>query len=158
MKTHAKAHAYRASSLLIALVGVASGLYAMSLPIGTFAQPGSGLWPLVVSIVMTFCALLLLFTENDSSEYEPVRARTLVALFGFILLAAFIVAFQFVGLTIPSLLLIFIWLRWLAAEPWRLSLLIAIGATVVFVVVFVILLGVPVPNDPILHLLTGGRF
>jgi putative tricarboxylic transport membrane protein len=137
---------------------MAAGLYALSLPLGTFAQPGSGLWPLIVSIVLTVCALLLLVTENDPSDYESAVARTVVAVFGFLLLAAFIVGFQFVGLTIPSLVLIFVWLRWLAGEPWRLALLVSIGATALFVTVFVVLLSVPVPNDPIVSLLTGRGF
>ena len=157
MRKHARAHAYRANSLVIALVGAGAMLYSLSLPIGSFVQPGSGMWPLIVSGLMTFCALLLMFTEKND-DYEPIVLRTVVAAIGFVLLALFIVGFQLIGLTIPSVLLIFIWLRWLAGEPWRLSLLIAIGGSAVFAFVFVILLGVPVPNDPILNLLTGGRF
>lgn len=158
MKKHARTHAYRSSSLVIALIGLGAGIYALSLPLGTLAQPGSGLWPLMVSCLLTLSALYLLFSENDPGDYEPVMARTLVAVFGFLLLAAFIIGFQFVGLTIPSIVLIFVWLRWLAGEPWRLALLVSLGATVLFVVVFVVLLSVPVPNDPILNLLTGRGF
>lgn len=158
MRRRVRTHAYRLNSLVIALVGVGAAVYALSLPIGTLAQPGSGLWPLVVSVVLTLSAIALLVAERDPEDYEPMVVRTFIALAGFALLALFILGFQLMGLTIPSLLLVFVWMRWLARESWTVSALVAVISTVVFVVVFVVLLGVPMPKDPVLSLLIGGRF
>ena len=70
-------------------------------------------------------------------------------------MAGFIVAFTLIGLTIPCFVLSLVWLRWMAGESWKLSLLLAVFLTAAFVMVFSVLLAVPMPQDPVLNLLTG---
>lgn len=149
---------FRLNSLVVATLGVVLCVMALQLPLGTFAAPGAGMWPLLISATLTVIALVLLFTEGDGHDYEPLTKRSWITLIGFVWIAAFIVMFTYVGLTISAFVFSFVWLRWLAKESWRITLIGSLGFTVAFVVIFGVLLRVPMPHDPVLSLLTTGRF
>ena len=146
---------FKLNSVFVVLFSLGCAAYSLSLPMGTLQAPGAGAWPFVVSAVMSVAALILLFTERDSGDYEPLSRRTWVIVVGFALMAGFIVAFTLIGLTIPCFVLSLVWLRWMAGESWKLSLLLAVFLTAAFVMVFSVLLAVPMPQDPGLNLLTG---
>ncbi len=56
------------------------------------------------------------------------------------------VALPLIGFEIPSLLLTFVWLRFLGKESWRSSIVISVGTVVAFYVLFVLLLQIPLPR------------
>lgn len=146
---------YRLVSLVILTAAVMSIGYSLTLPLGTPASPGAGAWPLILSAGMGVAALVTLVTEKDGKDYEPVSRRTWIIVVGFGLMAAFVVAFTLVGLTLSCFALMLVWLRWMARESWKLSLLVAAGCTLLFVVGFDILLKVPMPVDPVVSLIKG---
>lgn len=158
MKAQLQKHLFRTTSVVIVLAALACVVYSLSLPMGTPASPGAGMWPFLVSCVMGIAALVTLVTEKDSSAYEPLSRRTWIIVIGFALMAAFIVAFVFVGLTLSCLALTIVWLRWMAKESWTVTLILSIGLTALFVVSFGILLGVPMPDDIVLNLILGKGF
>lgn len=158
MVTTIRRWAYRANSFVVLLLGLAAALYASTLKVGTLASPGAGLWPLAVSVALVAFAAILLVTERDTDDYEPLEKRTVIVVLAVLLLAGFVIGFSAIGLSIPAFLLLFIWLRWLAGESWMLTLIVSLVGAAAFVVVFVVLLGVQVPSDPVLSLLTGGRY
>ncbi len=149
---------FRLNSLAVALLGVVCMMMALQLPVGTPQTPGAGMWPLLVSIGLTAAALFILFTEHDGSDYESLTRRSLISLIGFVWIAAFVVMFELFGFTISSFVFSVVWLRFLARESWRFTLIAAPLFTVSFVLIFSVLLRVPVPHDPVLSLITSGRF
>lgn len=62
----------------------------------------------------------------------------------------FIVLFQEIGFLVPAVLMLLVWLRLFAREPWRWALPLAVIGAVVFHLVFVEALGVPFPDDIVL--------
>lgn len=150
-----KTQRFRLVSLTILAVAVLCIGYSLTLPLGTPANPGAGAWPLILSSGMGVAALVTFIREKDGSDYERVSNRTWIIVVGFALMAAFVVAFTFVGLTISCFALMVVWLRWMARESWTLSLLVAAGCTIGFVVGFDVLLKVPMPADPVVSLFEG---
>lgn len=148
---------FRITSLVIVGLAVVVAVMALQMKLGTPDQPGPGMWPLIIAVFIGACALLLLFTEHDGADYEPLTKRSWIVILGFALMAGYVLAFTYVGFTAASLLFSFIWLRFFAKERWLVVWLGTIGFTAAFVIVFAVLLKVPVPHDYLLSLITTGR-
>jgi uncharacterized BrkB/YihY/UPF0761 family membrane protein len=131
---------------------------SMQLPLGTLQTPGAGMWPLLVSAALIAVAVFILFTERDGEDYESLTRRSFVSLLGFLWIGVFVVMFTHLGFTISSFVFSVVWLRYFARESWKFTLISSPLFTVAFVVIFSVLLRVPVPFDPVLSFVTGGRF
>jgi hypothetical protein len=59
---------------------------------------------------------------------------------------AFVAVVGVIGFEIPATLLMFVWLRFLGRESWRLSIITSLATVVAFYIVFVGLLAVPIPH------------
>lgn len=133
--------------VLVAVVGIVASI---QLPLGSFARPGAGLWPLVVSLGLLACGgWLLVSGRSDGDESLPLGTVVRTSI-GVASLAAFVVLFQLLGLIVPGIALLLFWLRYMGQVPWRLTLPIAVVAPVLLHVVFVELLAVPFPPDVVL--------
>lgn len=144
---------YRLTSLVIAVIGLACAAYAFTLPLGSLNNPGAGVWPLVLGVTLTVAALLLFFFEKTGEDYEPLTKRSWIILAAFGVMAGFAFLFSMVGLTIPSLLLCIVWMKFFAHESWLTSIGLGVLFTAVFVAVFGVLLRVPMPSDPVLNVI-----
>lgn len=147
--------AYKLSTLAIIVGAALCAGYGFQLGLGTLSQPGPGLWPTIVASGMAVAALMLFVSEKDAGDYESFTKRTWIIAGGFGLMVLFIVLFIFAGFTVATLTLSVIWLRWMAKERWVFVWGYSIGQTVLFVLIFSVLLGVPMPYDVVLALLTG---
>lgn len=149
---------FRLNSLAVALLGVGCLMMSLQLPLGTAQTPGPGLWPALVSVGLTAVAVFVLVTERDGADYEPLTKKSVVSVLGFGWIAVFVVLFSAIGFTSASLVFSIVWLRFFARESWKFTLVVSPLFTISFVVIFSVLLRVPVPHDPVLSFLTGGRF
>lgn len=149
---------FRLVSLFIVLLGGVFLWMSLQLPLGTFQAPGAGMWPVLVSGFLIATAIFVLFTERDGADYEGLTKRSIVSVLGFVWIGAFVVMFTLIGLTLSSLIFSLVWLKFFARESWRFTLIATVVFTVAFVVIFPVLLGVPTPHDPVLSLITGGRY
>ena len=61
-------------------------------------------------------------------------------------MVAFVAVIDTIGFEIPSLLLAFVWLRFLGRESWRSSIVTSLCVVVAFYLVFVAALSVPIPH------------
>lgn len=127
-------------------------VYSYDLSLGGLTNPGPGLWPFLIGLVIVLCSVVLLTTEHDSSDYERFSARSRFTGIGFLSLGVFVLLFARVGFVIPSLLTMVFWLRILGEESWRTTLMISVICTVGFYVLFVPVLGVPFPEDLLVSL------
>jgi putative tricarboxylic transport membrane protein len=142
-------HLYRLAPLVLLLFGIAAMLGARDLSLEQLDAPGPGLWPFIVAGLLTLTALVLLFID-DPADYEPWTRGTAGIALGLISLGAFIVLFQQIGFLVPAVLMLLIWLRLFAREPWRWAVPLAVLGAVAFHLVFVEALGVPFPDDIVL--------
>ncbi len=149
---------FRLVSLFIVLLGAVFLWMSLQLPLGTLQAPGAGMWPVIVSGFLMLAAVFVLFTERDGADYEGLTKRSWISLLGFVWIGVFVVMFATIGMTLGALIFSIVWLKFFARETWKFTLIAGVLFTVGFVVVFPVLLGVPTPHDPVLSLLTGGRF
>ena len=117
------------------------------LSVGSFTNPGAGMWPFLVSVVMIASTISLFVSERDSEDYERFTTRAKFIGFGVMSLTIFILLFEQIGFIVPSLATFIFWLRFLARESWRLTLALAVLCTAGFYILFVSFLGVPFPED-----------
>lgn len=127
-------------------LGVAALLASLNLPVGSLTRPGSGFWPLVVSVALIASSLAVFASGADEDEEPFTREslRTGAVLAG---LVAFVVLFTYFGFVLPATLLLVFWLRWISHESWRMTVAVTVSAVTVFYVLFAIVLGVPFPYD-----------
>ncbi|MCI2418177.1 tripartite tricarboxylate transporter TctB family protein [Saccharopolyspora sp. K220] len=146
--------AHRIGGVVALLVGVFFTVQAAMLPLGDFARPGPGLWPLLVGLVMIGASILVLCTDSGA-DHEPFTASARYVAFGVAGLAVFVTAFNYLGFILPALVTFTCWLRLLARESWRTALLLGVVLTALFYVLFVPVLGVPFPQDVVASLWGG---
>jgi hypothetical protein len=133
-------------ALGVIALGAAALVGSLSLGAGSAGQPGSGTWPLMISVVFVVLGVGLLFTARRTSDAERFSRSSLAVLVGLATMIAFVAVVGTIGFEIPSALLAFVWLRFLGREGWRSSILTSIGVVVAFYLIFVAALSVPVPH------------
>ncbi|MGR6964533.1 tripartite tricarboxylate transporter TctB family protein [Geodermatophilus sp. URMC 61] len=134
------------TAVVVIALGVAALVGAAGLGLGAAAAPGPGTWPMLVAVVTVLIGVALLATARRAHDSERFTRTSLLVLVGLATMVVFVVLLPVIGFEIPAALLCFVWLRFLGAESWRLSLVLSVGLVVAFYVVFVGALGVPIPH------------
>ncbi|MFC4007341.1 tripartite tricarboxylate transporter TctB family protein [Nonomuraea purpurea] len=135
-----------AAALTALAVGVAGAIGSYALGLGRLTQPGPGLWPFVISVVIVVLSAVLVVTGRKLEDTERFSKASLLTAVGLVTLVLLAVLLPLIGFEIPSLLLVFVWLRWLGRESWRSSIVISIATVAAFYVLFVLLLQIPLPR------------
>ncbi|MGW9113362.1 tripartite tricarboxylate transporter TctB family protein [Microbacterium sp. NPDC055683] len=135
-----------AASLVTAAVGAAAIALSIALGTGTPAQPGPGLWPLAVGIVVLVLSAAQLVVGRRGGDGETFTRASWMALWGFASLVALVALMPHVGFEIPSLLLCVLWLRVLGHERWLTTLVTSVAVVAGFYLVFVGALGTAIPH------------
>ncbi|MQA08226.1 MAG: hypothetical protein GEU98_06665 [Pseudonocardiaceae bacterium] len=143
----------RFAGLIFLLAGLAVILHAFALSIGSWQEPGPGMWPLVIGVALVLASVAVLSQRIDAAEGEEFTPRSLLAVPAMLSLYVFVWAFSLLGSTVPGFLLALFWLKVLGRRSWPISIVVSVVATAVFYVLFVLALGVPFPDDVLL----GGR-
>ena len=144
-------HLYRIGPLVLVAVGIAACLGARPLEVGEMTNPGPGLWPLAVAVVVAATAGILTFVDIPE-DYEGWDRHSLVIAAAIAVLAIFIVLFQVLGFVVSSFLMLIVWLKIFARESWRLSLVLAIAGSIALYLVFAEFFGVPFPDGVLMSL------
>jgi putative tricarboxylic transport membrane protein len=135
-----------AAALVALAVGVAGAVGSYALGLGRLTQPGPGLWPFAVSVVIVVLAVSLVVTGRRLEDAERFSRASLLTAAGLVTLVLLAVLLPLIGFEIPSLLLVFVWLRWLGKESWRSSVVVSVLTVAAFYVLFVVLLQIPLPR------------
>ncbi|HYZ68201.1 MAG TPA: tripartite tricarboxylate transporter TctB family protein [Mycobacterium sp.] len=139
--------AYQTAGALAGLaVGIAAAVMAYGYGLGTLHQPGAGLWPFVVSVVIVVLSVLLLVTGRGLTDSEKFTRSSVLAAVGAITFVAFGLLMPLIGFEIPAVALSVIWLRFLGGESWRSTIVISVATTVVFYFLFLYGLRIPLPH------------
>lgn len=133
-----------------ALVGLAIGaggaVLAYDYGLGSLQHPGPGLWPFVVSVVITVLSLLLLVAGRGLTDAEKFTRSSILAAVGAITFVAFGLLMPLTGFEIPGLLLCVIWLRFLGGESWRSTIVVSVLTVAAFYALFLYGLSIPLPH------------
>ncbi|GAA3546558.1 tripartite tricarboxylate transporter TctB family protein [Nonomuraea rosea] len=135
-----------AAALVALATGVAGALGSLALGLGRLTQPGPGLWPFAISVVIVVLSVTLVVTGRGLEDTERFSKSSLLTVIALVTLVALAALLPVIGFEIPSLLLVFVWLRWLGRESWRSSIVISIGTVAAFYALFVLLLQIPLPR------------
>jgi len=136
-----------AAAVLFLVIGSGQIYMSLALPRGTLAEPGPGVFPLLVGALMSassIACLVLAIVERTPLEFGLLKdaARPAVLV---VALAAFLVLLPRVGFILPSLLLQVVTLQVFGMRGvWR-RLAVAAVITAAAVLLFETLLGVQFP-------------
>ena len=138
---------YQTVGALVGLaIGVGGGALAFSYGLGSLSDPGPGLWPFVVSVVIAALSAVLLVAGRALTDSEAFTRSSLLAVAGMITFVAFGFLLPLTGFEIPALALCVIWLRFLGGESWRSTVVISVVTVAVFYLLFLYGLRIPLPH------------
>jgi len=135
-----------AGALTGLVIGVAGAVLASGYGLGSLREPGPGLWPFVVSVLIAGLSLLLLVVGRRLDDAEKFTRSALLVVIGAVTFAGFGLLMPLIGFEIPAVLLCVIWLRFLGGESWRSTVVVSLATTAVFYVLFIYGLRVPLPH------------
>jgi hypothetical protein len=135
-----------AASVAGIVVGVGAAVLARGYGLGSLREPGPGLWPFVVSVVITVLSVLLLVVGRRLTDAEKFTRASVLAGVGALTFIAFGLLMPLIGFEIPAVALGVIWLRFLGGESWRSTAIISVVTTVVFYLLFLYGLRIPLPH------------
>lgn len=139
--------AYQVVGALAGLaIGVAGAVLAYGYGLGTLSEPGPGLWPCVVSVLIALLSVLLLAVGRGLTDSEKFTRSSILAVAGAVTFVAFGLLMPLIGFEIPAVLLCVIWLRFLGGESWRSTIVVSVVTTAMFYFLFLYGLRIPLPH------------
>ena len=134
----------RVAGLAALALGIAAAFGSWDLGVGSLTNPGPGLWPLVVSAVLVITGAVVAVRPGDGAE--PIGRDAWVVVVACLSLVAYTAVIGVVGFELPTVVLLAFWLRVFGGEPWRTTIAVSLGVTVVVYAVFILALGVALPH------------
>lgn len=128
------------------ILGAAGAWGSFQLGLGEITEPGAGLWPFAICVLIVICSAALLIGGRRFHDAEAFSRDSMVVAVGLLTLVALVFALPYVGFEIPCLLLSFVWLKFIGNEKWLTSVIISVGITVAFWLLFVLALRIPLPR------------
>ncbi|MGY1632805.1 tripartite tricarboxylate transporter TctB family protein [Geodermatophilus sp. SYSU D01186] len=133
-------------ALVVVALGAATIAGAFRLDVGSAATPAAGMWPLLIGIVLVVLGLALLPLAGRTHDAERFTRASWLVVAGLVSMLVFVALISVIGFEIPAVLLVFVWLRFLGHESWRLSVITSLAVVAGFYLVFVAALSVPIPH------------
>lgn len=133
-------------AIVIAAIGIGGIYLALDMGIGSPSSPSSGLWPLMIGVVLVALSVAMAVLSRRFQDGEKFSPASLQVLIGVATMIGFVLLIGRIGFELPALVLMFIWLRFMGKETWRMSITLSIGTVAAFYLIFVVALGVPVPH------------
>ncbi|EMY32821.1 hypothetical protein D477_018144 [Arthrobacter crystallopoietes BAB-32] len=135
-----------AAAAVATVLGAAGMVLSLQLGLGTPSQPQPGLWPFVMSLVITVLGLAQLIIGRKGGEGEKFSKLSWLVLFGAATLIGLVALMPVIGFEIPSLLLCFVWMKFLGGESWRSAVLYSVLVVAAFYGIFILGLGTTIPH------------
>ncbi|MGY2128216.1 tripartite tricarboxylate transporter TctB family protein [Blastococcus sp. SYSU DS0617] len=131
---------------LVVALGAAALVGSLSLGAGSARNPGSGTWPMILSLLIVVLGVALAMTARRTTDAERFTRGSWLVLAGLATMVVFVAVIEVIGFEIPAALLAFVWLRFLGGEGWRTSVVTSIAVVAAFYLIFVAALSVPIPH------------
>ena len=139
--------------MVLLLFGMVTIVLALRMPIGTFRMAGTGMFPLILGILLMFLSCISLLkllyqhkktTTKSDSVAERGSPVQLILFFGTMVLAT--AFFNQLGYPLTSFLLLVALLRTLGMKQWFLNILLSSLSAVASYFLFVQWLKIPLPK------------
>lgn len=134
------------------VIGLLLSIWSMSYKIGSFVQPGPGLYPLVLGMLLIFFSIIFLIQGIRSSA--AMRKMSLFPISGgwkkvaytvlILLLATFF--YETIGYLLTFFLFMMLLMKGAGSQTWKRALLVAFFSALGVYLVFVLLLRQPLPR------------
>ncbi|KSU65293.1 MULTISPECIES: tripartite tricarboxylate transporter TctB family protein [Micrococcaceae] len=135
------------SSLVVLGLGIVGMVLSVGLGLGSPAEPAAGMWPFIISLIASVMAIAqIIVGRRGGKDGEKFSALSWYAAIGFGTLLLMVVLMPLIGFEIPSLLLCFVWMRWLGGERWRSATIYSILIVLAFYAIFIAALGTTIPR------------
>ena len=97
---------YQTVGALVGLaIGLGGGVLAFRYGLGSLSEPGPGLWPFAVSVIVAVLSAVLLVTGRGLTDSEAFTRSSLLAVAGMVTFVVFGVLLPLTGFEIPALAL-----------------------------------------------------
>jgi putative tricarboxylic transport membrane protein len=147
-----QSHYNRIAAIFFLLVGIFFALYARTVEIGSWHEPGPGFLPFWAGLILGAMALALLFGSYARKAW-PVRpsffARTdswKRVLATFLALIAYNLLLPYLGFTATTFLFLTFLVRFIFPQTWRRTLLVSVLGSVVARLLFINFLETQLPK------------
>jgi hypothetical protein len=139
--------AYQTVGALVGIaVGIGGAVLAYGYGLGSLREPGPGLWPFVVSVLIAALSSILLVVGRNLTDSEAFTRSSVLPAIGIVTFVAFGLLMPLTGFEIPALVLCVVWLRFLGGESWRNTVVISVLTTAAFYFLFLYGLRIPLPH------------
>ena len=141
------------SGLFLSVCGIMIVIMSLRFPIGTFDNPGYGLFPLFIGILLSILSIVLFIRSilrSPSGREAPSgghkRLYKVIAVIFFMLLYA--LTLDWLGFLLVTFVLLFLLFKVIGDLSLKLSVGGAIGTSFISYLLFKVLLNVPLPAGP----------
>jgi hypothetical protein len=119
-----------ARGMALATIAVLFGVSALRLPIGQFSRPGAGLFPLIVSSLLLFLALVIIARSflAASAALNVNLKNIAVVLLG---LAGFAIFSRLVGMALGIVWLVFVTTLAGTSYSWQRNVKVSVGLIII---------------------------
>ena len=139
--------AYQIAGAVVGIaIGIGGAVLSAGYGLGSLREPGPGLWPFVVSVLIAAMSAVLLVVGRNLTDAEAFTRSSVLPIVGVITFIAFGVLMPVTGFEIPALALCVIWLKFLGGESWRNTAIISVVTVAVFYFLFLYGLRIPLPH------------
>jgi putative tricarboxylic transport membrane protein len=137
----------RFGSLFLLLVGGYALIHSVRLPLGNWSQPGPGVFPLLLSLLLSAIGVALLVSSTGGEKFNwkdsLSRQKKTWVIMG--LTAGFILGFDRLGFVLISGLYLFLLFFWICRFRMRIAAVLAVGITGAGWYLFVKILNLQLP-------------
>ncbi len=127
-------------------IGIGGAVLSYGYGLGSFHEPGPGLWPFIVSVLIATLSAILLVVGRGLTDSEAFTRSSVLPVVGVITFIAFGLLMPVTGFEIPAVLLCVIWLKFLGGESWRNTAIISVVTVAAFYLLFLYGLRIPLPH------------
>ena len=135
-----------AAGVIPILIGLVTLWFARDLGLGSLTDPGPGLWPAIVSVLLVGTGAWITYGARTAADTEAFTRETRAVAIGAASLAVYAYLFELIGFEIPTVLLLAVWLKFLGHEGWPMTAVVSVLSTVAAYLLFITGLGVPLPH------------
>ena len=127
-------------------IGIGGAVLAYGYGLGSFHEPGPGLWPFIVSVLIATLSAILLVVGRGLTDSEAFTRSSVLPVVGVLTFIGFGLLMPVTGFEIPALVLCVIWLKFLGGESWRNTAIISVVTVAAFYLLFLYGLRIPLPH------------
>lgn len=132
--------------LVTLIFGLICLVSAYHLNTGSLSKPDSGFWPFCVSFTVVLLSVFVIIKDSKTGTYEAFTSNTKKVIYCLLSIIVFVIIFKTIGLLVATPALLLFHLRFLGGEPWRLTVILSIGITIVTYALFSVWFNIPFPG------------